>query len=67
MAVGLSAGDRWRSHQAGEEGRHHVHETLLQKAVRKAVFKAGIVKRVGGHAFATHLLEAGYESGPSKS
>jgi site-specific recombinase XerD len=57
--------NRWKNHQAGEEGRHHVHETILQRAVKEAVGKAGIVKRVGchtfRHAFATHLLEAGYD------
>ncbi len=42
-----------------------MHETLLQRSVREAVTKAEIVKRVGchtfRHAFATHLLEAGYD------
>jgi site-specific recombinase XerD len=49
----------------GEEGRHPVHETILQRAVKEAVRKAGVVKHVGchtfRHSFATHLLEADYD------
>jgi integrase len=49
--------------QTGEEGRHHPHETLFQRAVKDAVTRAGIVNHVGCHtfrnSFATHLLEAG--------
>jgi integron integrase len=57
--------NRWKNAKSGEEGRHHMHETILQRAVKVAVSKAQIVKRVGchtfRHSFATHLLEAGYD------
>ena len=56
---------RWRDPRTGKQGRHHVHPTVLQRAVKDAVRHSGVVKNVGchtfRHSFATHLLDSGYD------
>ena len=64
--------NRWVNPQTGEQGRHHVDESIVQKAVKAAVRKAGIAKHATCHTFrhsgvypafcgTTPLREAGYD------
>lgn len=56
---------RWRDTKTGQQGRHHVHPTVLQREVKLALARSGIAKQVGchtlRHSFATHLLDSGYD------
>ena len=51
--------------ESGERRRYHLHESVVQEALYKAVRNSRITKRVTCHTFrhsyATHLLQANYD------
>lgn len=55
--------NRWVNARTGEQGRHHVDESIVQKAIKAAVREAGIAKPATSHTFIIHSQRTCWKTG----
>jgi len=59
----FAAKSHYLDRENGRIFKHHIHESSIQKAIKKAAVNSNIPKKISArtlrHSFATHLLESG--------